>query len=733
MIRSQRICLLTSDFVGPVRNGGIGTAFLACAERFRDAGHHVTVLFPPDYTETLPLAHWRHHYAARGIDFVPLHAPPAERIVAFDAYQWLKTRDFDAIHFHEMRGIGYWLTVAKRCGLAFRDTALVCQLHSPTLWHRNHSAEFLDDLGLLELDWMERRSAEGADVAAAPSRYLLEEVARMGWRLPAGGQVLPNMLPADFPCAARPEGPLPIEELVFFGRLETRKGLDLFCQAVTRLEAQGRAPRRVSFLGKVGQMETGHALAWLAEAAGGWRTPWRVVNDRDATGARAFLAEPGRLAVIASRIENAPYAVLECLAAGLPFLAPAVGGIPELIAREDHAAVLYPRGVAGLAQAMAAALEGGARAARAAVTPEEAQAAWTGFQAELRVPPAAPALVSREPLVSVCMATHERVEPLAHAIASVEAQSHARVELVVVDDAGRDPAARAFLDALAPRFAVRGWQLLRNETNLFHGASRRRAVAAARGELLLLMDDDNIAAPRAVELFLTALHHRGADILTCQAQPFAGAGAPPPLVATRPAWMPIGPSAAAGTFLNTLGDTNMFLRRAAWEQLGGFTEDRCNFEDWEFLQAAVLAGLTVECLPEILYGYRVWSPAQTGAQSPEMLLASHRRAARPTLAAVPGPLRDAVRFAIETHVAGMRVRREGYWRDAAVPAPEQAAINRLPPNGAEAMLALAEAVAEMGQRRSARLLAEQALRLAPGHPGARAFLAERGGRDAGSG
>jgi uncharacterized membrane-anchored protein len=81
---------------------------------------------------------------------------------------------------------------------------------------------------------------------------------------------------------------------------------------------------------------------------------------------------------------------------------------------------------------------------------------------------------------------------------------------------------------------------------------------------------------------------------------------------------------------------------------------------------------------------------------------------------------------IESHLRRMRDRREGFWRDAPVPAPEQAAINRLPPNSAEAMLALAEAVAEAGQPGNARLLAEQALALAPGHPGARPFLAAGG-------
>jgi glycosyltransferase involved in cell wall biosynthesis/GT2 family glycosyltransferase len=728
MSRAQRICLLTSDFVGPVRNGGMGTAFLACAERFRDAGHHVTVLYAPDYTETLPLAHWRAHYAAQGLDFVALHAPTDPRMTAFLAYQWLKGRDFDAIHFHEMRGIGHWLTVAKRCGLAFQHTALVCQLHSPTLWHHAHSGEFLEDVRLLETDWMERQSAEGADVAAAPSRYLLDEVAAQGWRLPGGGVVLPNMLPASFPAAAPPAGPIPVEELVFFGRLEARKGLALFCRAVAALEARGEGPARVTFLGKVGQMDGGHALAWLAEATAGWHTPWQVLNDRDAAGAQAYLAGAGRLAVIASRMENAPYAVIECIAAGLPFLAPAVGGIPELVAEADHAAVLYPRSEAGLAAALARALREGARAARPSASSETATQRWLAFQAGLRPAPAAPALrPDRPPLVSVCMGTYNRVEPLAHALASLEAQTHQPLEVVLVDDASSDPAARAFLDALEPRFAARGWTLLRNEANAWQGVTRRRAAAAARGDYLLFMDDDNAAFPEEVEVFLRAALHSGADVLSCQSQMFLGAGAPPGIRSSRPSlWMPLGPAVAAGVYVNALGDANMFMTRAAWERMGGFTLDRAYFEDWEFLQAAALAGLKVECLPEILFRYRLWDGSQTAVTDTEFLHRSYLRAARPSFAAMPEALRPALRLAVEARLAGLRREREAYFNRLPLASVEQREIGALPPQSAEAMLALARAIAAAGQGETARALAGQALRLAPGHAAAADFLAGDG-------
>lgn len=728
MTRRQRVCLLTLDFVGPVRNGGIGTAFLALAERLRDAGHDVTVLFPPAFTETEPVTFWREHYRDRGIEFVSLFADGSEKEQALAAYHWLKGRRFDVIHFHEWRAPGYWLTVAKRCGLAFADTTLVCQLHSPSAWHRRHSGRFMESPAEIEVDWLERRSAEGADAVFSPSEYLLRHVEAEGWRLPAHRRVLPNLLPASFPLAeATPNAPRPVTELAFFGRLESRKGVPLFCDAVGRLLPDGPLPERVSFLGKVGEVAGRNALSHIADAAAGWPFDWAVLNHLDVEGARGFLSAPGRLAVIASESENSPYAVLECLASGVPFLAPDVGGIAELVAEDDRAQVLYERSPAGLAAALRRVLAEGLMPARPRVPMAEAQRDWLAWQDGLApsAPRAAPAPARAEPppLVSVCVGTFNRPETLGTAIASLEAQTYPNLEVVLVDDCSTRPEAQAFLEALQPRFEARGWRVLRNETNSWQGVTRARAVAASRGEYLLFMDDDNVAWPDEVATFVRAAEHSGADVLTCQQQSFEGGGEPPSARAARPAgWVPVGPCPALGLFENAFGDANMFMRRTAWDRMGGFTRDRAYFEDWEFLQAATLAGLRVECLPEILFCYRIWGGAQTAAPDQVFLHRSYARTLRPVLAAVPAALRPAVEFAFESHLAAMQRRREGYWSRGAQAGPLDEAINGHPPNSAAAFAAAAGAALRSGKTGAARALAEQALRLSPGHAPAKELL-----------
>ena len=76
---------------------------------------------------------------------------------------------------------------------------------------------------------------------------MLDWISDRGWRLPERSYVQqyvqPHVTRADAPPAARD-----VEEVVFFGRLEPRKGVDVFCDAIDRL-LDRRADFSVTFLG----------------------------------------------------------------------------------------------------------------------------------------------------------------------------------------------------------------------------------------------------------------------------------------------------------------------------------------------------------------------------------------------------------------------------------------------------------------------------------------------------
>lgn len=596
-----RVCFVTRDFIGPVRNGGIGTAFTSLVRLLVQEGHAVTVLYTPgEVTEDKSFEHWAQAYAKENIALVKLPAYEGIRFrnsdivrQAYCAYLWLKEHDgaFDIVHFHDWHGLGAYAGLARKQGLAFRDTRLCIQLHAQALWHVAHNGNLLDRYELLESDAIEKTAIEHADIITSPSRYMLEWTKQRGITLPEQVQVIQNVMPEMITSG---KGGSPVSEIVFFGRLEGRKGLDIFCEAIRRLPEAIRKP--VTFLGKEGAIEGVPARDYIAGKLEGI-VEFQILPTFASDVAQDYLKGEGRLAVIASRVENSPYTVLECLANGIAFLASDVGGTAELIAEKDRARVLFKPEAPSLAQKLEAALAADTAPARLAVSPEDTRAAWKKFHAKL--PAVKKGGEAATPRISVCIAHRNRPELLRRALDSVVAQDYTNYEVVLVDDGSDQPEALHTIAGLEKDFAARGWTIIRQQ-NRYAGAARNAAAKAAKGEWLLFMDDDNIAVRTELSTFARATQS-GADIYSCVMEFLPEEKDS----AIRNLFVPLGEGVAAGIVENSFGDVNALVRRKAFLKLGGFTEVfGIGLEDMEFFAKAALAGYRIETVPEPLFRYR---------------------------------------------------------------------------------------------------------------------------------
>src|SRR5262249_55581234 len=267
---------------------------------------------------------------ALGLSRVPMSRQLGLRDVTARAHVGWRASETraDVLHGHGAKGGAY--ARLARAGNAIR----VYTPHGGTL-HFNWDSP----TGFLYLD-TERMLMRSTDLFLFESRYSGDVFrAKIGDPGERARVVHNGVGAADFtPVAVEPQA----SDLVFVGELRMLKGVDVLIKAAALLARDGRrvtvtivgeGPDRGAFEAAVAAEDLGAAI--------------RFVGARPARAAFAL----GRLLVVPSRAESLPYIVLEAGAAGVPLIATAVGGIPEIFGAD--AADLVPGGdPAALARAI---------------------------------------------------------------------------------------------------------------------------------------------------------------------------------------------------------------------------------------------------------------------------------------------------------------------------------------------------------------------------------------------
>lgn len=657
----SRICFVTPEIIGLSPAGGIGTTVTSLAEFLASHGLSVTILVVRDEFDELEWSRAADAFARVGIRLVALPASSirlggsAALALAYRVHEWLDSQSFDFVHFPDWLGLGYFATLAKKQGRSHKKSEFCIGVHSPSEWIREAAGQLLSRVDDLEIESIERASIEQADAVWFPSESMKRWVVRRGWRIPAASFVRPHVRGTNLrarmekknECSAAThstKNPAPIHELVFFGRLEMRKGLGLFCDALDRLDPTELPPGfQVTFLGRPVRVGDVDSTRYLRGRQSGWAFGCSVFGDRDQAEALDYLSAPGRLAVIPSLNENLVLTVMECLCLGIPFLASRVGGVPEWLEPADAQAVLFEPNSEALAAAIRRAFECGVEPSRMRVDLVAAEAAWLDWH---RSQPASPTPSETRPTdlprVSAVLVHHERPRLLRQSLGALLAQDYPNLEIVVVDDGSATADARQALWQVAEELAPRGGRVLCQE-NRYLGAARNSGAAAAEGEYLFFQDDDNVAKPGEIAELVRVAERTNAAIVTSSMDIFEGDE--PPGSSTRPLgrWLFGHPDGSLGLVRNCFGDANALVARACFDSIGGFTEDfGITHEEWEFFAKAMLEGHQMTVIPEALFWYR-YAPASMVRVTPRQ--ANLRRGIRPLLSAAPPEWAKALELA----------------------------------------------------------------------------------------
>lgn len=340
---------MTGEIAGPDFNGGIGTANRGLALALRAAGFTVDVLytrvehgqpfsFRGSFEEQVAA------FRALGISLMCIsHAGQWHDWLgkSLRVLEALQSTSYDLVFFDDTHGTAYYTALARKTGSpALANTRLVVVTHSATQWICDLNQSPINTLADARLLEIERRSIELADYVVSPSAYILRKYQSYGWSLPPNTLVRPNILPFTGEKAVPPSRQVAIDEIVFFGRMERRKGLWLFCEALDRLKYE-LGGRKVTFLGKFTH-EDGESTGYtLLRRSAEWPFSPTLLYNYDRDQALAYLKAGNRLAVMPSREDNSPCVILECLVEGIPFIASAGSGGQELISDKDHRHCLF--------------------------------------------------------------------------------------------------------------------------------------------------------------------------------------------------------------------------------------------------------------------------------------------------------------------------------------------------------------------------------------------------------
>ena len=572
---SARVAISSYEVQGPVRNGGIGTACSALARALAADGHEVELIFTgwaDDPADDAFEAH-RRTFADDGVLLDRLDLEPARGFDgvlynaahAYALYELLGRRDrerpYDVLHFVESLGHGFYALAAKRQGLAFAGATTVMGVHSPRRWLSEAHGIPFDDLVEIGDDFLEQRCVELADVVVSPSAHMLDWMSERGFTLPRRSFVQQYITHFDDPVTAAPED---VRELVFFGRIEHRKGMVAFCDALDELAAAGDGRGlSVTFLGK--QVELGGMLSgdYVRMRARAW--PWRVqvMDGLDREGALDYLRGGGRLAVMPSTTDNSPNTVYEALGLGVPFLAARTGGTAELVHPEDVDRVTYDPGDPELEEVD----PGDVTATRKSHTGRPLAVA-------LR------AVLAAGPGVSARFATEPRSNR----------ELHLAWHRAAAGRGGEAVAAPTHATPPPPVSICRA-----------SGAERRAIAAAAQHDLVLLIDDGIEPAPGlAANLARAARARPEASFLV----PLGRTIELRPEGPVKRAYLPTGGPTTCALLGNCLGAGAVLARREPLLRLLPRADALSMVETFELLARAALSGERIEVVPEMLFERR---------------------------------------------------------------------------------------------------------------------------------
>lgn len=191
------------------------------------------------------------------------------------------------------------------------------------------------------------------------------------------------------------------------------------------------------------------------------------------------------------------------------------------------------------------------------------------------------------PSISVIIPAYNASSYVGNAIESALAQTYPPIEVIVVDDGSKDNTYETVSRYPAPVKAIR-------RANGGPAAARNLAAREAKGEWLALLDADDTWLPNKLERQIAWMTRENVGVVHCFRVGEEGSHKVPAQVTFDDLWQ-----------RNHVANSSALVRRAAFDAVGGFDEDRAliSVEDYNLWLRMAAAGWAIVTCPEGLWRY----------------------------------------------------------------------------------------------------------------------------------
>ncbi len=620
----MKIWFLTNEYP-PFYGGGIATYVQTCARMLAEAGHQVTVFVNDQKMPALELngklriIRVLMNGALESLNFSLNYFYELADILAKAVIEQIKIDGAapDIIESQDSMGIAYYLLQKKLLSTGFLEhIPIVVHLHTPLFEVARANRQNRFNFNNYFMFFREKSSILSAGSLICPSNFLKKQLESI---LPVKKvEVMPLPLPYFDRALPASEDVPPKNDLLFFGRLEYRKGIVQFIEQAAQLWEAGQnfsltvvgkdmlfEPKR-KFLGQeLRQTYQKHVTAGRLQFIDQLSPPdlYKLILG-------------SKIVLIPSTYENFPYSCVEAMALGKPILCSAGGGQAEMVGTDGSCGMVFDWSITDdlkiKLQAMLdksdTELKNMGQQARVKIetlcSREQNAAARIKYYTEViksekpvkvfpfvnnPIPGDLPALKdSRRGFITVVVILNNEIKNLLPTVRSILTESYEEKELLIIDNASSDPQAKSVLAELEksalPKLQI--FSLPQTETA---GFVRRFAAERARGEYICFLDPGVIIAREyfsKVKLifdrykniyFVYSLTDSSGEIAS-------GFQAELPLL-----------------FLANLVTPGAVLNKACFIKYGlNAPELDSGFEDYETALRLVLAGFNGVCLPEEL-------------------------------------------------------------------------------------------------------------------------------------